>query len=143
MAQNGPESASFVSTRPKTKNGPHLGLGGSKTDSEGTQFTCNPPFYVVSTHCNCPMRILDPRTSGHLVQLGRAWPGPMVGQRGPRGEKMIFYKVVPRPPGMLKQVFLARFEPVVPRFGLPKIPRCLEKGPFWDQRWVKNVFLQK
>ena len=39
---------------------------------------------------------------------------------------------------MLKQVFLGRFEPVVARFGPWKIPKCLENGPFWDQRWVKN-----
>ena len=51
---------------------------------------------------------------------------------------MIFPKVVPRPLEMLKQVFLGRFEPLVARFGLWKIPKCLENGPFWDQRWVKN-----
>ena len=39
---------------------------------------------------------------------------------------------------MLKQVFLARFEPVVARFGPRKIPKCLENGPFWDQKWIKN-----
>ena len=35
---------------------------------------------------------------------------------------------------MLKQVFLAHFEPVVARFGPQKIPVCLEKGPFWDEK---------
>ena len=40
--------------------------------------------------------------------------------------------------GMLKQVFLARFEPVVACFGPRKIPKCLENGPFQDQKWVKN-----
>ena len=39
---------------------------------------------------------------------------------------------------MLKQVFLAHFEHVVTRFGPWKIPKCLEKGPFCDQKWVKN-----
>ena len=39
---------------------------------------------------------------------------------------------------MLKQVFLAHFEPVVTRFGPWKIPKCLEKGLFWDQKSVKN-----
>ena len=39
---------------------------------------------------------------------------------------------------MLKQVFLGRFEPVVARFGPWKIPKCLENGPFQDQKWVKN-----
>ena len=56
----------------------------------------------------------------------------------PGAKKMIFSKVVPRPLGMLKQVFLARFEPVVARFGPRKIPKCLENGPFWDQKWLKN-----
>ena len=39
---------------------------------------------------------------------------------------------------MLKQVFFTRFEPVVTRFGPWKIPKCLEKGPFWGQERVKN-----
>ena len=56
----------------------------------------------------------------------------------PGAKKIIFFKVVPRPLGMLKQVFLARFEPVVARFGPWKIPKCLENAPFWDQKWVKN-----
>ena len=48
---------------------------------------------------------------------------------------------------MPRQVFLARFELVVARFGPPKIPKCLENGLFWDKTWVKkrvkNVFFQK
>ena len=39
---------------------------------------------------------------------------------------------------MLKQVFLARFEAVVARFGPWKIPKCPENGPFWNQKWVKK-----
>ena len=58
--------------------------------------------------------------------------------RVPGPKKIIFSKVVPRPLGMLKQVFLGRFEPVVARFGPRKIPKCLENGPFWNQKWVKN-----
>ena len=71
-------------------------------------------------------------------------PGPRtVGVNGgstrvPGAEKKIFSKVVPRPLGMLKQVFLARFEPVVACFGPCKIPKCLENGPFWNQKWVEN-----
>ena len=61
---------------------------------------------------------------------------------------MIFSKVVPRPLGMLKQVFLGRFEPVVARFGPWKIPKnLLENGPFWGpkmrHKWVKTAFFQK
>ena len=39
---------------------------------------------------------------------------------------------------MLKQVFLAHFEPMVAHFGPWKIPKCLENGPSWEQKWVKN-----
>ena len=58
--------------------------------------------------------------------------------QGPRGEKKILSKIVPRPLGMLKEVFLGRFEPEVARFGPWKIPKCLENGSFWDQKRVKN-----
>ena len=51
---------------------------------------------------------------------------------------MFFFKLVPRPFGMLKQVFLGRFEPVVVYFGPWKIPKCLENGPFQDHKSVKN-----
>ena len=54
------------------------------------------------------------------------------------GSKTRFSKSDPGPFGMLKQVFLAHFEPVVARYGPWKIPKCLESGPFWDQKWVKN-----
>ena len=75
---------------------------------------------------------------------GAGRPGPRTAganggsTRVPGAEKKIFSKVVPRPLGMLKQVFLGRFEPVVARFGPWKIPKCLENGPFCDEKWVKN-----
>ena len=53
-------------------------------------------------------------------------------------EKIIFFKVVLRPLGMLEQVFLGLFEPVVARFGPWKIPKCLENGTFWHQKGVQN-----
>ena len=56
----------------------------------------------------------------------------------PGAKKMIFSKVVPRPLGILKQVFLGHFEPLVAHFGPWKIPKCLENGPFQDQQCVKN-----
>ena len=71
-------------------------------------------------------------------------PGPRtVGATGgstrvPGAKSIIFSKVVPRPLGMLKQAFLARFEPVEARFGPWKIPKCLENGPFLDKKWGKN-----
>ena len=63
-------------------------------------------------------------------------PGPRparanVGSTGvPGAKKIIFSKVVPRPHGMLKHVFLAHFEPVVACLGPRKIPKCLENGSF-------------
>ena len=39
---------------------------------------------------------------------------------------------------MLKQLVLAHLEPAATGFGSWKIPKCLENGPFWDQKWVKN-----
>ena len=51
---------------------------------------------------------------------------------------MAFLKHDPRPYATLKQVFLDRFEPVVAHFGPPQIPKCLDNGLFWDQKWVKN-----
>ena len=52
---------------------------------------------------------------------------------------MTFLKNNPRPCATLKQVFLDRFELVVAHFVLPK---CLENGLFWDQKWVKTAFFQ-
>ena len=61
--------------------------------------------------------------------------------RVPGAKKIIFSKVVPRPLGMLKQVFLARFEPVVTRFGPWKIPKCLENGPIQDQKIYIYIYI--
>ena len=58
--------------------------------------------------------------------------------RVPGAKKQIFSEGVPRPLGMLKQVFLGCFEPVVACFGPRKFPKCLENGPFQDQKGVAN-----
>ena len=52
--------------------------------------------------------------------------------------KTCFSKSDPGPLGMLKQVFLAHFEPVVTCFGPCKNPKWLENWPFWDHKWVKD-----
>ena len=85
---------------------------------------------------------------GARGQPGRRTVGANCGStRVPGAKKIFFSKVVLRPLGMLKQVFLAHFEPVVTRFGPWKIPKCLGNGPFWEQKWVKkrvkNAFFQK
>ena len=57
---------------------------------------------------------------------------------GQKWVKNAFFHNYPSPLGMLKQLFLAPFEPLVTRFGPWKIPKCLENWPLWDQESVKN-----
>ena len=66
------------------------------------------------------------------------------------GSKMRFSKSDPGPFGLLKQVFLAHFEPIEMGFAPWKIPKSVEKGPVWDQtrskmgqKWVKSAFFHK
>ena len=54
------------------------------------------------------------------------------------GSKTHFSKSDLGPFGIVKKVFLAHFELVVLRFGAWKIPKCLDNGPLWDPKWVKN-----
>ena len=74
------------------------------------------------------------------------WKIPKCHEQGPiwdqkcikNGSKTCFSKSDPGTLGMLKQVFLAHFEAMVARFGPWKPTKCLEKGPLWDQKWVKK-----
>ena len=79
-------------------------------------------------------------------QLGPRQVGANGGSTGvPRAKKVIFFKVVSRPLGMLKRVFFGCFERVVARFGPWKIPKRLEIVPFQEkmcQKWVKKAFFQ-
>ena len=90
-----PQKLRNVHQHPETKNGPYLGLRGSKANSEGTQSIRNPPLLVVSKPRNRPNGRLDPRTSGHLVELegspARARWGPTVGSPGSPGRKKLFF----------------------------------------------------
>ena len=106
-------------------------------------FHPQPPTFYGSLASESPN---DPRRAPYQWSLGAAG-GPAsprtVGAKGgstrvPGAKKRIFSKVVPRPLGMLKQVFFGRFEPVVARFGPWKIPKDLKNRPFWDQQCVKN-----
>ena len=59
--------------------------------------------------------------------------------------KIIFSKFVPRPLRVLKQVFLARFEPMVARYAAPQFQKTLKMGFLGTkkgQKWVKNAFFQ-
>ena len=48
------------------------------------------------------------------------------------------FKNFPRPVGILQQVVLAHFQPVVMCFGLHVIHKCFENRSFMDRTWVKN-----
>ena len=136
--QKWPKFVLLVSNRPKTKNGPNIGLRGSKPHSEGTYSTRNPPRFVVSKRQSQPMRGLDPRTSGHLVEpegspaRARWWPtvGPA---RFPGRKKGFLSKLFPDHLGHSKKLFWLVSEPVVTHFGPWKIPNLLENGPLWVQ----------
>ena len=127
---NAPQFVHIGRPHPQTKNRPYLGHCGSKRDFERTESTRNHPPLVVSTPQNC--------ANGHLdLYLGPVGCGKLqeVAQRGGCqngstrstgcGKKKTFFTNDPLPHGMPKQVFLARFELVVARFGPPKIPKCL------------------
>ena len=60
--------------------------------------------------------------------------GPFWTKRGKKWVKNVFFKSDPRPFGMLKPRFVARFEPVVTRFAPWEVPKCLENGSFLDQK---------
>ena len=74
------------------------------------------------------------------------WKIPNCLEKGPcwdqkwvkNGSKMRISEKDLQPLVMLQHVFLALLEPAVTRFGSWKIPKCLENGPLWDQKCVKN-----
>ena len=114
-----------------------------KTEFRGHLVHPQPPTFCGFQASESPN---EPPRPPYQRSLGAAGgqPGPCtVGANGgstrvPGAKKIIFSKVVPRPLGMLKQVFLGRFELVVTCFGPWKIPKCLENGPFQDQK-IRNV----
>ena len=114
-----------------------------KTEFRGHLVHPQPPTFCGFQAAELPNEMPRPP---YQLSLGGAGgqPGPRtVGANGgstrvPGAKKFIFSKVVPRLLGMLKQAFLAHFEPVATRFGPWKIPKCFENGPFQDQKWVKN-----
>ena len=98
-----------------------------------------------------PMGVRDNHTK-YEPETQRWRPGTGVTMTGPPFKNLQFRaKISPFLPktalepaengqmkGMPKQVFLARFELMVARFGPPKTPKCHENGLFCNQKWVKN-----
>ena len=78
-------------------------------------------------------RIMGHEKSENALKMGRFGT-----KSGSNGSKTHFSKSAPRPLGMLIQLFSARFEPLVARFGPWKIAKCLRNGPCWNHKWVKN-----
>ena len=114
-----------------------------KNEFRGHLVHPQPPTFYGFQASELPNETRRPRYWWSLGAAGGPASPRTVGANGgstrvPKAKKITFSKVVPRPLGMLKQVFLGRFEPVVARFGPWKIPKCLENGPFGDQHWVKN-----
>ena len=95
-----------------------------------------PPRKIAQTDAYTPY--LGPLGCGKLQPQAQTGGCPNGSTGSSRGKKLTFLKNDPRPCATLKQVFLDRFELVVAHFGPPKIPKCLENGLFWDQKWVKN-----
>ena len=114
-----------------------------KTEFRGHLFQPPPPTFCGSQASGSPNETPRPPYQWSLGGAGGQHSPRTVGANGgstrvPGAKKIIFSKVVPRPLGMLKQAFLAGFEPVVARCEPWKITKCLEKGPFQDRKWVKN-----
>ena len=94
-------------------------------------------FCVFSAHFEPVVMRLGPWKIPKCLENWPFWDQKWVKNGSKTGQKRNFSKSDPAPFGMLKQVFLAHFEPVVTRFGPWKVPKCLENWPFWDQKWVK------
>ena len=112
-----------------------------QTEFRGHLVHLQPPTFCGFQASDSPNKTPRPPDQWSLGAAGGQHNPHTVGANG--GSTVVpgakfFFKVVPRLFGMLKQVFLGRFEPVVARFGPWKIPKCLENGPFQDQKWVKN-----
>ena len=140
--QKAPKSAQCAPT-PRNQARAVSWATGRKTEFRGHLVHPQPPTFCGFHPSELPNEPLRPpyqwSLGGAGGQPGRRTVGANGGStRVPGAKKKIFSKVVPRTLGMLKQVFLGRFEPVVARFGPWKIAKCLENGPFWDQKWVKN-----
>ena len=151
MAKNGLNVRYLCPTGPKPRTGRILGYVAQNQVPRAPNPPATPTFCGFQA-LKSPKQPPRPPYQWSLDGAG-GQPGPRTvgandGSTGvPGAEKIIFFKVVPIPLGMLKQVILGHFEPVVARFGPWKIPKCLENGLLQHQKWVKNgskkAFFQK
>ena len=114
-----------------------------KTEFRGHLVHPPPPTFCDFRASESPNKTPRPPYQWSLGGAGGQHSPRTVGANGgstgvPGAKEKIFFKVVPRPLGMLKQVLLGPFQPVVARFGPRKIPKSLENGPFQDQKSFKN-----
>ena len=95
MAKNGLNMRYLCPTRPKPRTGRILGYVAQNQVPRAPIPPATPQFFVVSKPQNRPTRRLDPRTSGHLVELegspARAQLGPTAGPPGSLGRKKSFF----------------------------------------------------
>ena len=99
----------------------------------------------------CPWNPLAPSAAVSPLTRFGPWEIPKCLQNGPfwdqkwvkNGSKTHFSQSDPRPFGVLKQVALAHFEPVVMRFGPWKIPKCPQNGAFGTKNGSTKAFFQK
>ena len=141
-APKSPKNCAMCTNTPKPRTGRILGYVAQKRIPRAPSPPATPHFLwfpslrIAQRDPQTPVPVVTwcSRRAGQPTQLGANGGSTRV----PGAKKITFSKVVPRPLGMPKQVFLGRFEPVVARFGPWKIPKCLENGPFWDQQWVQN-----
>ena len=141
-APKSPKNCVMCTSTPKPRTGRILGYLAQKR-IPGEPSPPETAGFLWFQASESPNETRRPPYQWSLGAAGRPASPRTVGANGgftrvPGAKEKIFSKVVPRPPGVLNQVSLGHFEPVVARFGPWKIPKCLENGPFWDQQWVKN-----
>ena len=110
MAKIGLNVRYLFQTGPKPRTGRVLGYLAQNRIPGARIPPATPAIFVVSKPQNRPTRPLDPRTSGHLVELegsaARARVVPTVGPPGPPGRKKSFFsKLFPDHLGCLKKCF--------------------------------------
>ena len=141
-APKSPKICAMCTNTPKPRTGRILGYVAQKRILRAPSPPQPPTFYGFQAS-ESPNEARRPPYQWSLAAAGGPASPRTVGANGgstrvPGAKKLIFSKVVPRPLGMLKQVFFGPFLAHDGAFWAMENPKCLENGPFWDQPWVKN-----